>query len=87
MPQSKEVHKEYMRAKRRKGSQIEGVHSEGSQIPGSMLPILTALSDIKMRAKLRLICEELKTHHVSKEVRYGVSGPTMDIVGELLEAF
>ncbi len=46
---------------------------------------LYALADIEMRAKLRLIRDSLKTHGVLREVRYGVSGPTFDVISELLE--
>jgi len=94
MPQSREVHKDYMRKRRgsQKGSQSTGFTSQGSQENNSpnvtQYPaILYALTDLKKRAKLRLICESLKSHHVLKEVRYGISGPTFDVVSELLEAF
>ena len=50
-------------------------------------PLLEALADIKKRAKLRVICQSLNEHHLMAEVRYGVSGVTMDVVSELLTAF
>ena len=37
-------------------------------------------------AKLLLICQSLNKHDVAHEVRYGVNGPTMDIVSETLGA-
>ena len=36
--------------------------------------------------QLLLICQSLNKHDVAHEVRYGVSGPTMDIVSETLGA-
>lgn len=71
-------------------SGVEGVTSSKAlhqNVTDNMIPIVTTLGDIKKRAKLRQICQELQNHNVMKEVRYGVSGPTMDIVSELLEAF
>ncbi len=47
--------------------------------------ILDALVDPVKRKKLEAISQSLKDFNVSKEVRYGVCGPTFDIVGELLE--
>jgi len=105
MPQSKEVHKEYMR-RRREGSQ-EGSQNGGSQegsqdvtliyneedvtvSPESVTQypaILYALADPEKRIKLEKICQSLKDHHVLKEVRYGVAGPSMDTVAEFLTAF
>ena len=49
--------------------------------------ILYALADMGKRAKLRCICESLKRHGIQREVRYGIFGPTMDVVAEYLEAF
>ena len=37
-------------------------------------------------ARLLLICQSLNKHDVAHEVRYGVNGPTMDIVSETLGA-
>ncbi len=50
-------------------------------------PLLVALADIKKRAKLRAICESLNEHHLLPDVRYGVSGVTLDVIAELLTAF
>ena len=47
--------------------------------------ILHALVDPGKRRKLEKICQSLKEHNVLSEVRYGVTGPTFDIVAELLE--
>ncbi len=69
MPQSKEVHKEYMRVHRKgaKGSQNTEVHSDGSQDNVTQYPaILCALADVEKREKLRRICESLKDHGVLK---------------------
>ena len=52
------------------------------QTPG----ILDALVDPIKRKKLEKTHQSLKAHNVLKEVRFGVSGPTFDVVGELLEA-
>ncbi len=48
--------------------------------------ILDALTDPAKRKKLEKIHQSLKDFKVSKEVRYGVSGPTFDVVGEMLDA-
>lgn len=74
MPQSKEVHREYMR-RRREGSQ------EGSQVPA----IVRALTDPKKRAMLEYISEDLKRKHLGDQLRYGVFGPTFETISELLE--
>jgi len=73
MPQSKEVHKEYMR-KYRQGSQ------EGSQYPA----LLYAFADPVKRAKLRRICESLGSHGVLQDATYGIGGPTFSGVSEYL---
>ena len=49
--------------------------------------IAYALSDPLKRAMLRKICQELKNHNVLKEVQYGVYGPSMDTVAEMLAVF
>ena len=74
MPQSKEVHKEYMR-RRRQGSQ------EGSQTPA----VVRALTDPKKRAMLEYISEDLKKKGLARELRYGVFGPDFEVISELLE--
>jgi len=99
MPQTKEVHKEYMRKLRgsQKGSQIEGGQVRGSQTITKMggftaegsqeyPAIIHALTDPVKRKKLEKVTQSLKAHNVLKEVMYGVSGPTFDVVGDLLEA-
>lgn len=45
--------------------------------------IALALADEKKRAKLRAICLALGKR--GSEVRYGVAGPSFDIVAELIE--
>jgi len=49
--------------------------------------IVHALADLPKRAKLRRICEGLNRRGLGHLVRYGVNGPTMLEVSELLEAF
>lgn len=58
-----------------------------TDIPEHLIPILAALGDKEKRSKIRLICKSLDEHNVTSEVRYGINGPTMDKVSELLEAF
>jgi len=88
MPQSKEVHKEYMRKLRgsQKGSQIEGSQVKGSQ---EYPAILYALTDPVQRQKLEKVCQSLKVHKQAENVYYGypgLSGVPLDVVGDLLEA-
>ena len=76
MPQSKEVHREYMR--KRRGSQ-----------PGSQYPvILEALVNPEKRKKLEKIHQSLKEFNQLENVYYGYPdrGIPFDMVGELLEA-
>ncbi len=47
--------------------------------------ILDALTDKTKRKKLEKITQSLKDFNVSKEIRYGISGPAFDVVGEMLE--
>ena len=87
MPQSKEVHKEYMRKLRgsQKGSQNGGVHGEGSQYPA----IIYALTDPIKCKKLEAITQSLKEFKVADKVYYGypgLGGVPFDVVGDLLEA-
>jgi len=46
--------------------------------------IAEALIDPAKRAKLGRICYCLNHRGLGKEVRYGINGPSFDIVGELL---
>jgi len=85
MPQSKEVHREYMR-QRRKGEAPKPL----GEAPKTEYPaIIKALADSVKREKLRKICVSLARHNVLNEVYYGVGkDPTlMSEVAELLEAF
>ena len=80
MPQSKEVHKEYMRRRR------EGLteFTEGSQ---DYHPILRALMDPIKREKLERICESLGKRKLLTHVYYGMRLPVdFETVSELLEA-
>lgn len=45
--------------------------------------IMRAFSE--KRGRLEKICCSLKDHNVLGEVRYGVGGPTFDVVGKMLE--
>jgi len=47
--------------------------------------ILRAITDPKIRPKVERISQELSNRGLSKDVRYGIDGPTFDIVKELLE--
>ena len=58
-----------------------------TEIPGHLMPLVTALSDINRRAKLRAICVSLSNKGLLSRVRYGSKGATMETCSELLEAF
>lgn len=83
MPQSKEVHREYMRNKR-KGSQIiKGSHG-----------VHTIEVDTKTAAKLLLICRSCdkeihtlsgKRENILTMIRYGIGGPTLESIKAQLE--
>jgi len=47
--------------------------------------VIEALVDPVKRAKLERIYYSLASHNVGTQVRYGLWGPTFDIIGELLE--
>jgi hypothetical protein len=84
MPQTKEVHRKYMR-NRRKGSQ------RGSQIVlpggGEVTPsLLAVLINKDRRSKFESIYKSLKVHNQTDNVRYGVNGPTFTDIGEMLAA-
>ncbi|KKL84604.1 hypothetical protein LCGC14_1963120 [marine sediment metagenome] len=85
--------KERMKRMRERKGVTEGVTSEGcnmegvTEYPANMKPLLTALGDIKQRAKLRAIYESLGRRDLTTHVHYGIHGVTFDVVGELLEAF
>ena len=40
---------------------------------------------VNNRDKMESITRELKAHNVSDIVRYGIDGPTFDVVGEILD--
>ena len=85
MPQTKEVHKEYMRC-RRQGSQ-EGSQNKVLQdkVHTEYPAILEALTDPKKRAMLEYISEDLNRKHLGDLLRYGVFGPDFTVIAELLE--
>ena len=47
--------------------------------------IVQALTDPIKRKKLESITRELKSRRVADCMRYGIAGPTFDIVGDLLD--
>ena len=47
--------------------------------------VIEALVDPVKRAKLEKIYHSLASHNEETQVRYGLWGPTFDIIGELLE--
>jgi hypothetical protein len=47
--------------------------------------IVQALTDPIKRKKLESITSELKSRRVADCMRYGIEGPTFDIVGDLLD--
>ncbi len=49
--------------------------------------IVEVLADPIKREQLRRVCQAFKNKELLKEVRYGISGVTMDKVAELLTAF
>ena len=68
--------------KRREGVTKAGVTIEGvTEYPA----VIEALVDPVKRAKLEKIYHSLASHDVEAQVRYGLWGPTFDIIGELLE--
>ena len=59
-----------------------GVTEEGvTEYPA----VIEALVDPVKRAKLERIYHSLASRNVETQVRYGLWGPTFDIIGELLE--
>jgi len=80
----KQVARESMARKRglTLGVNNEGLTPQGlTQYPA----IVHALANPGQRAALRAICQSLGSKGLLKEVRYGVSGPTMDVVAEMVE--
>lgn len=72
--------REYMRGKR---SNKAGSNSKGlTEYPA----IIHALADPIKRKKLEKITQSLKDFKQEKNTRYGVAGPSFDVIGELLEA-
>ena len=69
--------------KRREGVTKEGV--TGSTGVTEYPAVIEALVDPVKRAKLEKIYHSLASHNVEAQVRYGLWGPTFDIIGELLE--
>ena len=65
----------------------ENVTQDVTDIPDYLMPLVTALSDINRRAKLRAICVSLSNKGLLNSVRYGSKGATMETCSELLEAF
>lgn len=65
---------------RQKALQSDSVTPEGVTYPA----IVEALVNPVKRKKLEAISQSLKDHNVAREVRYGVCGPTFDVIEELL---
>ena len=83
MPQSKEVHREYMRV-HRKGSQKVGFTQKGSQIEVGTEKAARLLMIVHSLNK-SYIALDGKKGKLSDLVRYGIGGPTMTEVGVILE--
>ena len=96
MPQSKEKKREQARLRKQRQRDKErdivsvttgGVTGQGVTLDVTQYPaILLALTDPNKRQKLEKITQSLKDFNQEKNVRYGVNGPTFDVVGDLLEA-
>ena len=71
------AHKELMRKRREGLTGLTGV----TKYPA----VIEALVDPVKRAKLEKIYHSLASRNVETKVRYGLWGPTFDIIGELLE--
>ena len=68
---------------KQKGVTLGGVTDKGvTQYPA----IIQALVNPDKRKKLEKITQSLKDFNQEKNVRYGVDGPTFDVVGDYLEA-
>ena len=63
--------------------------TEAPAINGALIEvppaIVRAIADPKIRLKIERISRELNSRGLGKDVRYGIDGPTFDIVKELLE--
>ncbi len=70
---------------RQKGLQKEGITESRYPKDASSPAILRAITDPKKRSKLERISQGLSDRGLGKDVRYGIGGPTFDIVKELLE--
>ena len=83
------AHKELMRKRREGLTGLTG--SKGSKGVTGLTglteypAVIEALVDPGKRAKLEKIYHSLASHNVETQVRYGLWGPTFDIIGELLE--
>ena len=88
---NKEKRTEAVRRHRGKGLQegiTEGGITEGitGQSVTAYPAIIRALIDPINRKKLEKIHQSLKEHKVLRDVRYGTSGPTFELIGDMLEA-
>ena len=87
----KEKRTEAVRRHRDKALQ-EGITGEGitQGITGQTVTqypaIIRAITDPVNRKKLEKIHQSLKEHKVLGAVRYGCSGPTFELIGDMLEA-
>ena len=90
MYKDKEKQKEYNRErmKRARGNTLSNT-KEGNTLEGNteVHPLMIALSDIRIRAKLRRVCEELHKSRQLHNVLYGTRHPvSFDVVAEYLTA-
>ncbi len=87
MPQSEEVKKEQARLRMKKMRNKGKTETDNVTLGVTQYPaIIHAITDPIKRRKLEAITESLKEFNQEKNVRYGVYGPTFDVVGDLLEA-
>ena len=71
------------KATRRYRKGITGGITENGE--GITPAIVKALVDPKKRAMLEYISEDLKRKHLGDQLRYGIGGPTFEVISELLE--
>jgi len=72
-------------------SEERNVKPKTENVKPNCYPFITrhaieSVLDPGKRKKLESICESLKARNLLGEVRFGLSGPTMDIVSEVLDA-
>ena len=69
------------------GESVTVIPTEPTQVDVTVHPLMIALSDIRIRAKLRRVCEELHKSRQLHNVLYGTRHPvSFDVVAEYLTA-